>query len=972
MIFSRRFTLLPAVIRVLHVDDEKSQREFTKIFLEQDGVIKVTSAASGEEALQLLEKESYDCIISDYKMPEMSGIQFAEKIKSHINIPFILYTGRGSEEVAQAAFKAGIDAYIRKEIEPAHFQVLAKNIEQVVERVRGEKSLKASEEKFRQFFMNQPVLCCILSKEGNIVEVNESVLDTLGYTREELIGKPLTNTLYSPSSRGKAEQLFRRWLETGEIRNEELNIVTKTGEERTVLLNVDAVRDESGGVVQSISVQVDITQRNQMQEELRESEERYRTLVENSPNAISVTKGNTIVYANKRRADLAGKEDPSELVGTSALSQVAEGDREHIIEIRGARERGEKTPLFEYRMLRADGSVRDIICYSSEIKYQGTTAVQHVLNDVTDQKRYEKRLEALHKHATELDKAKTMDDVAERTLNTIKSVLGFNQGGFGIVEGSVLHFIRMIGVSVGEGFELPLDGKGVTIRAARTRKTQLVADIGKDEDYVIGPAGRELGSLSELAVPVKIDGKVVAIINVENEKLDAFNEEDCKLLEIFAEHVASAINRQRDEAKHRKYEQSLEALHMHASELQLAGNVKQVCELTLDAMEQALDFKNASFLFVEKGALKEKGARGTIILDTELPLDGKGITVKAANTKQTVLVNDLRGNHDFVRGPIDSLSELATPVLIDGETVAVLNVESLDLNAFTGEDQRLLETLAQQVASALSRLSGVEMLRFSEEKYRSFMDSLRDAVFVADNNMYLYVNQAAADLLGYESPEEIIDLPPYSVVAPEERKIIKQRTAARARGEDVPNRYELTLLRRDGSRVLTEVNVIKIIYNGKPASLAIHRDITERKKMEELLRESAEKYKDLAESISDVFFAMDKDLRYTYWNKASEKLTGISEKNAIGKSLTEVFPDVKGSKVEQFYLNVLKTKQHQIFKNTYRLGEKDFVFELNAYPTKDGLSVFVKDVTERVKMEERLHSITENLENLLEQNQRSN
>jgi putative methionine-R-sulfoxide reductase with GAF domain len=145
----------------------------------------------------------------------------------------------------------------------------------------------------------------------------------------------------------------------------------------------------------------------------------------------------------------------------------------------------------------------------------------------------------------------------------------------------------------------------------------------------------------------------------------------------------------------------------------LAGNVQQVCELTLDAMEQTLDFKDASFLFVEKGVLKEKGVRGTPILDMSLPLDGKGITVKAANTRRTVLVNDLRGDHDFVRGPIDSLSELATPVLIDGETVAVLNVESLDLNAFTREDQILLETLSQHVASALKRLGNLEVLRAS-------------------------------------------------------------------------------------------------------------------------------------------------------------------------------------------------------------------------------------------------------------------
>ena len=579
----------PTLIRVLYVDDEESQREFAKMFLEQDGVIQVTSAASGEEALQLLEKESYDCIVSDYQMNGMTGIQLAEKIKSRISIPFILYTGRGNEEVAEAAFKVGIDDYIRKEIEPAHYQVLAKRIQNVVERARGEKSLKASEEKFRRFFMSQPVLCYMVSKEGNIVEVNEAVTDTLGYTREELIGKPVITTLYSPSSRGKAEQLFRRWMETGELRNEELSIVTKTGEERTVLLNVDAVRDEGGGVVQGILVQVDITQRNQMQEELRESEERYRTLVENSPNAISVTIGDTIVYANQRRADLAGKNDPSELVGTSALSQVAEGDREHIIEIREARERGEGSPLpFEYRMVRADGSVRDIICYSSEIKYQGTTAVQHVLHDVTEQQRYKAMLEALHRHAADLSKAETVEEVAEETLDCVEQVIGFNVGSFAVVEGDLLRHIHIKGVESAGVFEMPLDGRGVTVRAIRTGETQLVPDCREDDDYEPGLASGIFETLSELAVPVKVSGKVVAIINVESTKLDTFTEEDRKLMEILASHVASALRKIRDHGEIIRRQKLMEDLYENAPVMYMSldaeGVIIRVNRTTAEAL----------------------------------------------------------------------------------------------------------------------------------------------------------------------------------------------------------------------------------------------------------------------------------------------------------------------------------------------------------------------------------------------------
>jgi PAS domain S-box-containing protein len=136
--------------------------------------------------------------------------------------------------------------------------------------------------------------------------------------------------------------------------------------------------------------------------------------------------------------------------------------------------------------------------------------------------------------------------------------------------------------------------------------------------------------------------------------------------------------------------------------------------------------------------------------------------------------------------------------------------------------------------------------------------------------------------------------------------------------------------------------------------LIVVRNITTRKRAEEALRVSESEYRQLADSITDVFFALDKDMRYTYWNKASEVLSGIPARDALGKSLTELFPGPQGEKARKVYLEVLGTKKAANFPNEYNLGGKKYLFDVTAYPIEDGVSVITKDITERSRAEDAL------------------
>lgn len=127
-------------IRVLHVDDEEDQLRFTKMFLEElDRGVTVDSVSDPEEAMRLQGRNSYDVVVSDYMMASMTGVDLFQRVRELSDVPFILYTGKGSEELAESMFKAGMEGYIKKEAEPSHYQALSRRIRQVVEKRRARK-----------------------------------------------------------------------------------------------------------------------------------------------------------------------------------------------------------------------------------------------------------------------------------------------------------------------------------------------------------------------------------------------------------------------------------------------------------------------------------------------------------------------------------------------------------------------------------------------------------------------------------------------------------------------------------------------------------------------------------------------------------------------------------------------------------------------------------------------------------------
>lgn len=314
----------------------------------------------------------------------------------------------------------------------------------------------------------------------------------------------------------------------------------------------------------------------------------------------------------------------------------------------------------------------------------------------------------------------------------------------------------------------------------------------------------------------------------------------------------------RDVTERRRMEEKLMALHSHSIQLNTATSIDEIVNHTLNAIEFTLGFDHAAFSTVEDGYTRVKESRGIPMSISELPLDGPGVVVKAAKTKRTLRILDVRKEEAYVDGrpvttqgePQSILSELAVPVLIEGEAVAVLNVESSLLEAFNEADQMLLETLAMHVASALGRMRQVERLermveertrelRESEAKFRGLYDSMMDGILANDVSGRIFeCNKAFEKMVGYTLEElrrmKWQDFTPKHYLELEEG-IIKEEMLKRGRSGYVEKEY----MRKDGSLVPVEVSATVVKgTEGKPDMIwCVIRDITERRRAgERLLR----------------------------------------------------------------------------------------------------------------------------------------
>lgn len=176
-----------ADITVLHVDDDPAFSDLVSTFLERtNDRLTVRTAANANEGLEILAEDGIDCIISDYDMPGQNGLEFFSNLRdSGVELPFILFTGKGSEEIASDAISAGVTDYLQKEGGTDQYEILANRVVNSVEKHRAEQRMEQS---FDAIETAQEGIS-ILNADGDYIYVNQAYADIFGYNSDEMIGQ---------------------------------------------------------------------------------------------------------------------------------------------------------------------------------------------------------------------------------------------------------------------------------------------------------------------------------------------------------------------------------------------------------------------------------------------------------------------------------------------------------------------------------------------------------------------------------------------------------------------------------------------------------------------------------------------------------------------------------------------------------------------------------------------------------------
>ena len=347
---------------------------------------------------------------------------------------------------------------------------------------------------------------------------------------------------------------------------------------------------------------------------------------------------------------------------------------------------------------------------------------------------------------------------------------------------------------------------------------------------------------------------------------------------------------------------------------------------------------------------------------------GRGLTEYVLRTGKALLAPQHEFEELEKRGEVVSVGPpsedwLGVPLKIKDKTIGVLVVQSYKKGfRYTEEDKDILNFVSEQVATAVSRKKAEEELSERNALFRLVVNNSPSGIFTIDDHFKLtYLNERAAEIVGYKK-EKVVGKDFRFFLDQGSKRLVTERYQKRQRGEEVPPRYEFKVIRKDGKKRIVEVvsGVFKT-YSGQIQTVAHIRDITEHRNMEQKLKESEERYKNLVEKARIAILIDDKDGNFKYFNDRLCEIFGYQRKELEKENiLTLVHPDDREKVINLHKSRVAgkKVKGSYEFKGIKKDGATIFC-EVDAVVLKKegqiiGTRSYIRDITESKKDKQRI------------------
>jgi PAS domain S-box-containing protein len=780
---------------------------------------------------------------------------------------------------------------------------------------QAEEALRESEERYRSIIEDTEASYFETDLGGNYTFVNDAECKMLGYTREELIG--MNYRQLSPETIAqKIYHFFNETYKTGKpIKLMDQEIIKKDGTKLIAEVSASLMRNSEGELIGFRGIARDISKRTQAEEALRQSEEKYRTILENITEGYfeNDLRGNFTFFNDSLPKTYGYSRD--ELLHMNYRQFM---DEENVAKVYQAYNTvyttGKPGNEIQFEVIRKDGSRRYLENSVSLMRDQQGKPIgfRGISRDITERRQAEEKLrQSEEKYRTILD---TMWDGYWET--DLAGNMTFVNDAHCRMTGSTRE--RLIG----------RNNRQYTNEATAKKMYEVFNQVYKTGELVknfdfefIKREGTKTCTEISVALIRDAQGKPIGFRGVSHDITERKKIEDAL---------------RQSEERHRNIIETMEESYY---ELDLKGNFTQVN----DKVVRDLGYTKEELIGTNSQQYRD-GKNEEKIYQHYNELYKTGKTIRAL---EVVYVS---------KKGIPRTYELTASLIRDAHGKPI---------GFRGVSRDVTERKQME-----------EALRQSEEQYRTIIETMQEGYFEIDlKGSYTFANQALCKRQGY-SKDELIGM--------NNRQFQDETNAQKAyqafhevyrTGE--PNKtLEMETIGKDGTKRISEVSVSLIRdAQGKPIGFrGISHDITERKQIEEALRQNEERYRTIVETMYDGYFEVDLAGNFTFVNDAQCRMTGSSRERLIGKNNRE-------------YTTKEEAKQlYEAFSGVYKTGEpiKGYAFE---FIKKDGtkafneISVFLirdaqgkpigfrgmsRDVTERKLAEEALRQSEEKYRNILE------